>query len=96
MAKASRNWMAPPGPRTRVPPRTRDPMPGGRHPHLTVTIEGETWRCVLTRQEYAEWVKYDQNHPWLAQLPYEPVLRMFLAHLRRGVNLNVPIGPAPR
>jgi hypothetical protein len=66
-------------------------MPGGRHPQRTVTIEGETWRCVLTRYEYAQWVKYDQSHPWLAGLPYEPVLRMFLAHFRRGVNLNAPV-----
>lgn len=91
MAKANRNWMTPLGSRTRVPPRTRDPIPGGRHHRGTVVIEGETWHCVLTRQEYDEWVKYGRSHPWLTRLPYEPILRMFLAHLRRGVNLNIPV-----
>lgn len=61
-------------------------------PQRTVTIEGDTWRFSLTQEEYHEWVKYDESHPWLARLPYQAVLRMFLNHFRRGINLNVPVG----
>lgn len=56
-----------------------------------VTIEGETWVARLTASEHAEWVKYDNAHPWLSQLPYQGVLAMFLSHLRRGINLNVKV-----
>ncbi len=55
----------------------------------SVTIEGETWRYTLTQEEYAAWDKYANSHPWLfAHGSYEGIIRMFLAHLRIGCDLN--------
>ncbi len=54
------------------------------------TIIGETWKAVLTDEEYQDWIKYDESHPWLAsQLPMENILKMFLGEYRRGNNLNL-------
>lgn len=53
-----------------------------------VTIKGEGWFCSLTQAEYAAWDKYAETHPWLFALGYEAVLRMFLANLRNGCDLN--------
>lgn len=61
----------------------------------SVEIQGETWICRLTPEEYAAWVKYDESHPWLAAaLPMRAILDMFLSHYRRGVDLNKPLGGA--
>lgn len=53
-----------------------------------VTIEGETWRAELSEAEYQAWDQYAEAHPWLFAIGYGPILRMFLAHYRRGLNLN--------
>jgi hypothetical protein len=55
------------------------------------TITGETWRCSLSDDEYAEWVKYDDTHPQLNPIPMQFTLAMFINHLRRGINLNAPL-----
>jgi hypothetical protein len=62
-------------------------------PHF-VTIEGETWHASLTTSEYGQWDIYATAHPFLLGQSYGRTLEMFLAHLRRGVNLNLPI-PKP-
>lgn len=59
----------------------------------TVTIEGETWYARLTPEEYDQWCIYADHHGWLLSACYDRTLSMFLAHLRRGINLNDPLKP---
>ena len=57
-----------------------------------MTIEGEFWQVEVTEAELAEWDRYAEKHGRLLDsLGTEAVLRMFLTHLRRGVNLNEPL-----
>jgi len=52
-----------------------------------VEIVGENWKKELTQEEYNEWVKYDNSHPWLANsLPIENILDMFLCNYRMKVK----------
>jgi hypothetical protein len=52
-----------------------------------IEISSESWKRELTQEEYEEWVKYDDSHPWLANsLPMERILDMFLCNYRMKVK----------
>ena len=49
-------------------------------------IEGEFW--FKNQDEYREWDRYANSHNHLLIQDYPATLKMFLNHLRRGINLN--------
>jgi hypothetical protein len=46
------------------------------------TIEGESWKYVMTDTEYDAWVKYDESHPHLSSIPVQQLIAMFLTNYR--------------
>jgi hypothetical protein len=54
-----------------------------------VTLSGETWSVEMTDEEWQEYDKYANAHPWLISgIGDGAIANMFLSHFRRGINLN--------
>ena len=47
-----------------------------------------SWSIEMTPKEYSELDKYIESHPWLINIGFEAIAKMFLGHYRRRINLN--------